>query len=213
MRIARIAASLWVALVVAQAPMAQEVTEDGLVRVPSSRQVGVYRAPAIPFTQFRSVMIAPIPVIFRKTWLREHYNIKEDRLSQMQGELASAFREELEAEFHEAGYQVVDSPGPGTLRLEPYVLNVNIVAPDASSEQRGHTYIRTGNSMKMVVELRDSSSEVIVGRIISYLQPQEYSIAQFASKVGNYGEARTAFSNTARYTREALNVAKVERDD
>ena len=213
MRIARIAASLSVALAVAQAPMAQEVTEDGLVRVPSSHKVGVYRAPSIPFTQFRSVMIAPIPVVFRKTWLREHHDIKEERLTQMRGELAGAFREEMEAEFHQAGYQLVDRPGPGTLRIEPYVLNLNIVAPDASTEQRGHTYIRTGNSMKLVVELRDSSSEVIIGRIISYMQPQEYSIPQFASKVGNYGEARTAFSNTARYTREALNVAKVERED
>ncbi len=213
MRLARIAASLCVALAVAQAPMAQEVTEDGLVRVPSDRNVGVYRAPAIPFTQFNSVVIAPIPVVFRKTWLREHYDIKEDRLSRMQAELARAFREELEAEFHEAGYKLVDRPGPGTLRLEPYVLNVNIVAPDASTEQRGHTYTRTGNSMKLVVEIRDSSSDVIIGRIINFLQPKEYGYSQFASKVSNFGEARTAFSNVARYTREALNLAKVERED
>jgi len=67
--------------------------------------------------------------------------------------------------------------------------------------------------MKLVVELRDSSSEVIVGRIINFVQPQEFAVSQFASKVSNYGEARTAFSNTARYTREALNVANVERED
>ena len=213
MRLARIAASLWVALAVTQAPLAQDVTEDGLVRVTSSRNVGVYRAPAIPFTQFRSDVIAPIPVQLRKTWLREHYNYKEERLAQMQGELARAFREELQQEFAEAGYQVVESAGPNTLRVEPYVLNVNIVAPDASSEQRGHTYTRTGNSMRVVVELRDSSSRVIIGRIINNVQPQEYGVSNFASKVSNYGEARTTFSNTARYTREALNVAKVERED
>jgi len=37
MRLARLAASLWVTLAVAQAALAQVVTEDGLVRVPSSR--------------------------------------------------------------------------------------------------------------------------------------------------------------------------------
>jgi len=173
----------------------------------------VFRAPQIPFSQFNRVVIAPIPVVFRKAWLREHYDLKEDRLSRMQGELASAFREELESELANAGYQVVESAGPGTLRVEPYVLNVNIVAPDASSEQRAHTYTRTGNSMKLVVELRDASSEVIVGRIINLVQPQEFGVSQFASKVSNYGDARVAFSNTARYTREALNVAKVERED
>src|SRR5262245_12629542 len=123
MRLARIAASLCVTLAVAQAPLAQEVTEDGLVRVPSSAKVGVYRSPDVSFTQFRRVVIAPIPVVFRKTWLREHYNIKEGEIARIQGELASAFRAELASEFSNAGYQLVESPSPDTLRVEPYVLN------------------------------------------------------------------------------------------
>jgi hypothetical protein len=35
---------------------------------------------------------------------------------------------------------------------------------------------------------------------------------QFASQVSNFSDARSNFADTARYTREALNVAKTERD-
>ena len=108
--------------------------------------------------------------------------------------------------------QLAENVGPDTLRVEPYVLNVNIVAPHASSEPRAHTYLRTGNSMKVAIELRDASSTVIVGRIINVVQPQEWTVPQFASKVSNLSEIRSRFADSARYTREALNVASAVRD-
>jgi len=43
-----------------------EVTEDGLVRVPSSRNVGVYRLPEATFNQYQRVQIAPIKVAFER---------------------------------------------------------------------------------------------------------------------------------------------------
>ena len=212
MRLAGLVLSLSVVFAVAQAEVAREVTEDGLVRVPSSRRVGVFRAPEVPFHQYRTIVIAPIPVVFRKTWLRDNRNMKEFELERIRGELARAFREELVEELvEEGGYQLVDVPRPDTLRVEPYVLNLNIVAPKAGTEMRAHTYVRTGNSMKLAVELRDARSTVIVGRIINYVQPTEFSQAQFASQVSNYAEARSAFAGAARYTREALNVALTDR--
>jgi Protein of unknown function (DUF3313) len=212
LRLVGLAISLSMVLAVAQAEVPAEVTEDGLVRVASSRKVGVYRAPEVPFQRYQSIVIAPIPVVFRKTWMMENRDIKPADLERIRGELARSFREELIAELvHRGGYQLTESAGPDTLRVEPYVLNLNIVAPLVDAEARSHTYVRTGNSMKLAVELRDASSTVIVGRIINYVQPKEFSIPQFASKVGNFGEARAGFANTARYTREALNVAKTER--
>lgn len=192
---------------------AQDVTEDGLVRVPSSRRISVYRAPEVPFHRYQRIVIAPIPVVFRKTWIRENHDLKPQEIDRLKEEFAQAFREELVEELVErGGYELAETVGPDTLRVEPYVLNVNIVAPQASAEARSHTYLRTGNSMKVAIELRDASSTVIVGRIIYLVQPQEWSIAQFASKVSNLSDMRSGFSDTARYTREALNVASTARD-
>ncbi len=213
MRLAGLVLSFSMVFAVAQAEVTPEVTEDGLVRMPSSRKVGVFRAPEVPFHQYKRIVIAPIPVVFRKTWLRDNHDLKEAELERIRGDFARAFREELVEELvKEGGYELVETPGPDTLRVEPYVLNLNIVAPKASAEMRSHTYVRTGNSMKLAVELRDAASTVIVGRIINYVQPAEFSQAQFASQVSNYGEARNAFAGAARYTREALNVAVTERN-
>jgi hypothetical protein len=192
---------------------AQDVTEDGLVRVPSSQKIAVYRAPEVPFHRYQRIVIAPIPVVFRKTWIRENHEMKPQEIDRLKEEFAQAFREELVAELVErGGYELAENIGPDTLRVEPYVLNVNIVAPHASSEARAHTYLRTGNSMKVAIELRDASSTVIVGRIINVVQPQEWTVPQFASKVSNLSEIRSRFADSARYTREALNVASAVRD-
>ncbi len=50
MRLAGLVLSLSMVFAVAQAEVTPEVTEDGLVRMPSSRKVGVFRAPTCPFT-------------------------------------------------------------------------------------------------------------------------------------------------------------------
>ena len=213
MRIISLVLGLAVVLASAVSQAAQDVTEDGLVRVPSSRRVAVYRAPEVPFHRYQRIVIAPIPVVFRKTWIRENHDLKPQEIERLKQDFATAFREELVEELVErGGYELADTVGPDTLRVEPYVLNVNIVAPQASAEARSHTYLRTGNSMKVAIELRDASSTVIVGRIINVVQPQEWTVAQFASKVSNLSDMRSGFSDTARYTREALNVANTSRD-
>lgn len=212
MRVAGLVFGLTMVLAVGEARTPNEVTEDGLVRVPSSRQVGVYRDPDVAFQRYHRIVIAPIPVVFRKTWLMENHAMKPAELDRIRGELAESFREELIAELVErGGYELAETVGPDTLRVEPYVLNLNIVAPQASTEIRSHTYVRTGNSMKLAIELRDAASSVIIGRIIRMVHPQEFSVPQFASQVSNLSEARSGFADTARYTREALNVAKTER--
>jgi hypothetical protein len=68
--------------------------------------------------------------------------------------------------------------------------------------------------MKLVVELRDAASGVLVGRIIDYEKAREYEYTrelQRADQVTIMHEAGIAFGNAARFTREALNVAKTER--
>ncbi|HEU5136125.1 MAG TPA: hypothetical protein VFU13_13330 [Steroidobacteraceae bacterium] len=55
----------------AWAQVISDVTEDGLVRVPSSHKAGVYRLPDATFAQNRRVMLAPASVEFRKNWDRK----------------------------------------------------------------------------------------------------------------------------------------------
>ena len=207
------ALALWLLLGVAQAAEPPEVTEDGLVRVPSNRKVGVYRAPDVPFARYRRIVIGDIPVQFQKDWERNNPQFKPSDRERMLGELVQMFRKVLVGELVEdGGYQLTDAKDPDVLRIEPSIIDLDITAPDAGSMPGTRTYIGSTGSMQLQVELRDAASGVLVGRIIDYEQAREYPEPQLANRTTINEDLRIMFANAARYTREALDVAKTRRE-
>jgi len=198
---------------VASAQPASDVTEDGLVRVPSSRKAGVYRSPDVAFTQYRRVMLAPAPVTFRRNQDRMKAGaLKRSDRERISADLARWFHEELVAELVErGGFEIAEAPGPDVLQIAPSILDVDMTAPDAGTTPGARSFVHTAGSMTLIVELRDAASGVTVGRIIDYEKARETNELQLANQVTNTEEARIAFANAARYTRDALNVAQNER--
>jgi len=194
----------------------REVTEDGLVRVPSSRRVGVYRAPDVTFTHYRRIVIEPIPVAFKRNWDQRNPDVSDTTRQKMQTDFSKSFRDELIEELVErGGYTLAEDVGPDVLRIDASIVDLDFVPPDTSSSPGMQTYVRSAGSMKLVVELRDAASGVLIGRIIDYEKAREYEYTrelQRADAVTIAHEAGIAFGNAARFTREALNVAKTERE-
>ena len=189
-----------------------EVTEDGLVRVQSSRKVGVYRAPDIPFTQYRRISLDGIAVSFSKNWLRINKNLKEADRERIRADLVRAFREEMTKELVDrGGYALTDEASTDVLRVQPSIQDLDITAPDAGLTPGTRSFVQTAGSMTLVIELRDAASGVVVARIIDVERARETRDLQLANQTSNEVEARIAFANAARHTREALNVAKTER--
>ena len=189
-----------------------EVTEDGLVRVQSSRKVGVYRAPDIPFTQYRRITLDGIAVSFSKNWLRINKNLKEADRERIRADLVRAFREEMTKELVDrGGYALTDEASTDVLRVQPSIQDLDITAPDAGLTPGTRSFVQTAGSMTLVIELRDAASGVVVARIIDVERARETRDLQLANQTSNDVEARIAFANAARHTREALNVAKTER--
>ena len=200
---------------IASAQPASDVTEDGLVRVPSSRKAGVYRLPDATFAQYRRVMLTPAPVTFRKNRDRMKAGaLKPTDRERISAELTRLFHEELVAELVErGGFEIAESPAPDVLQIAPSILDVDMSAPDAGTSPGTSSFVRTAGSMTLIVELRDAASGVTVGRIIDYEKARETTELQLANQVTNSEEARIAFANAARYTRSAVNIAKTERDE
>ncbi len=200
----------------AVAQVVSDVTEDGLVRVPSSRKAGVYRLPDATFAQYRRVMLAPASVVFRKNWDRKNLDrlntgLKPSERQRIADDMALAFHEELVAELVErGGYALAEAPAPDVLLIAPAITELEITAPDAGSTPGSRSFVRTAGSMTLIMELRDAASGVTVGRIIDHEQARE---TRELLLVSNITEARIAFANAARYTRSALNIAKTERDE
>jgi hypothetical protein len=190
-----------------------DVTEDGLVRVPSNRKAGVYRAPDVGFAHYRRIMLVPASVTFKKNWDRMNPGLKPSERERIGDDLVRFFHEELVAELVErGGFALAESPAPDVLRIDPSIVNLDITAPDAGSTPGTRSFARTAGSMTLIVELRDAASGVIVGRVIDHEQAREFHDLQLVNQVTNAEEARVAFANAARYTRSAINVAKTDRN-
>lgn len=190
-----------------------ETTEDGLVRVPSTSRAGVYRAPGVPFARYQRVIVGPsIAIEFRKGWERAHREAKPEDLERLRGDFARAFREELQEELVDrGGFAAAPDPAPDVIRVDATVTELDVTAPTAGDAPAERTYARSAGSMKVVIELRDAASGVLIGRIIDYERTYEYREPQLVTRVSNLAQFRTGFANAARYTREAINVAKTER--
>ena len=182
----------------AGAQVISDMTEDGLVRVPSSRKAGVYRLPDATFAQDRRVMLAPASVSIRKdpdkySFSRVDTGLKPSERQRIVNDIALAFHEELVAELVErGGFALAEAPAPDVLLIAPMIAELDL---------------STAGSMMLIVDLRDAASGVTVGRIVDY---EKGSKPQLMS---NDAVQRIAFANAARYTRSAINLAKTERDE
>lgn len=199
--------------VAAAADEPPETTEDGLVRVPSSSKVGVYRAPGVPFARYERVIIgSTIPIEFRKGWRRTHREVTADDVEKIRGDFARAFRTELDEELvKRGGFAVASDPAPDVIRIDAAVTELDLSAPTAGNTPSGRTYTRDAGSMKITLELRDAASGALIGRIIDYEHAREFLEPQLVNQISNREEFRVGFARAARYTREAINVAKTER--
>jgi hypothetical protein len=191
----------------------RETTEDGLVRVPSNSRAGVYRAPDVPFARYGRVIInASIPITFRKGWQRTHREVSAKDLENIRADFARAFRTELDEELvQRGGFAVAPDPAPDVIRIDATVTELDLSAPAAGNSPSGRTYTRNAGSMKITIELHDAASGVLIGRIIDYEHARDFREPQLVNQVTNLEEFRVGFANAARYTREAINVAKTER--
>jgi len=191
-----------------------DVTEDGLVRVPSTRKAGVYRAPEVSFAHYQRVMLSPATVAFKKKE-PERMNpgrLKPSERERLSNDLVKYFHEELVAEFIErGGFILVDRPGPDVIRIDPIIADLDVTAPDAGTTPGTHSFVRNTGSMTLIVNLYDATANVPIARVIDFEKGREFRNLQIADQVTIAEEARVAFASVARYTRSAINVAKTDR--
>jgi len=192
-----------------------EITDDGLMRVPARSIGGVYRLPGASFVPYRRVMLEPPSISFVKDWRKNHPEVDRDEYTRMLAETVVLFREEFTREFVEFGsYKIAEDPDADVLRVIPAIEDLNIVAPDAGDGPGQRTYTPIPVTMKVTGDLRDAATGKLVGRVIMY-QNDRHAFGevqmQIANRVTNAHEQRLAYSRWSRLVREAIDVAKAER--
>lgn len=196
-------------------PGPREFTPDGLERMPSRANGGVFRAPGAPFTQYQRLIVEPLTVAFVKGWQDRHEDVSPKEFERMRAEAARDFRQEfVDVLVDEGLYTFADDPAPDVLMISPSVVDLDIPAPEVASMDK-RSFTPRSVSLRVVGDLRDAATGRLVGRIDLFTGGDTYGGGpgqlRPANRSTNAHEMRQAYTQWARLLREALDVAKVER--
>jgi hypothetical protein len=160
-------------------------------------------------------MIDPTQVAFQKDW-QERINDSRrpsDRVDDAQAQkiLAAAranFDDVFVEEFARAGYAIVAQPGPDVLRVSTAVVDLYINAPDTMTAGRTYTFTTEAGEATLVLEVRDSLTNALMGRALDRRETQGGGRAQLTSNVTNQVEFRALFRQWASIAAKGLDELK-----
>jgi len=199
-----LAALMWLGTTLAVAADAPDSWE-GLIQIKPKRLDAAYLLPGADFRKYTKLMVDPVEVAFKKDWA-EDYNRDASTLSQRLSQedierIADAARKEFTEVFseayHEAGLEIVTSPGADVLRVRPGIMDLYVTAPDNMSSGRSRTYTQESGQALLFVELRDSTSGTLLGRGLDRRATRNTGRVQVSNSVTNLSDFRALFKQWA----------------
>ena len=188
----------------AMAAKAAPATWEGLVRVASRRLDHVYLLPGADFREYKSVMLDPTELAFKKDWLRDYNSttmglsgrLSERDLQDVIAKAAKVASEILAEAYRDGGYPVVAEAGPDVLRVRTGVVNISVTAPEVRSGGRSRSYAGEAGFATLIIETRDSASGALLGRAVDGKVAGDNSIL-LRNSVTNRGDFRTVMKRWA----------------
>jgi len=172
---------------------------DGLVQVKPKRMDAAYLLPGADFRPYTKLMVDPAEVAFAKNWLRSQNDsrnlsrqVTQEDAEKILAAARSNFDEIFVEAFTKAGYTIVQAPGPDVMRVSAGVLNLYVTAPDVPTAGRSTTYTTQAGEATLVIEVRDSTTNLLLGRVLDRRETQR-STMQMTTSVTNLAEFRTLF--------------------
>ena len=150
-----------------------EVTADGLVRVKKSVADAAWVKPDFDLTPYTKLMIVSGGVSFKKVKPVSSFEARRGASEfPISPEAQQMFKDIMKEEFTRElsklkRYQIVDKPGPDVLMLVGGVIDVVSSVPndvDSAAFGRGGVYLTSVGQATLVIELRDSESNEVLGR-------------------------------------------------
>jgi hypothetical protein len=191
-----------------------ETTADGLERVPSRPEGGVYRKLDVDFTRYKRLMIEPLTVEFLKGWRKQHPNVSDGELRRIQAEATKNFREVFTEIFVDEGpFELAEVREADVFVVVPRMVDLNIPAPESEHDAGYHSSSPRLVSMEINGELRDGISGDVLLRVIMIDAEDRFKIHQRPgpNRLTNAYEIRDALERWSRLVREAIDVAKVSK--
>ena len=190
-------------------------TWDGLVEVKSKKLDTAYLAPGADFRPYTKLLVDPTQAAFRKDWMK-NMNNRRDLSRKVDDEMAmdileaarTNFADVFGEAFGKAGYTIVTAPGADVLRISPSVTNLYVNAPDLMTTGRSTTYSANAGEATMILELRDSITGAMLGRVVDRRETRESIGLQQANRVTNTSDFRALFKTWADISVKGLGTLK-----
>ena len=191
-----------------------ETTPDGLVRVPSRSEGGVYRDLNADFTRYKRLMIEPLTVEFRDGWRQQHPNVSDSEVRRIQLETTNAFREEFTRILVDEGpFELAEVREADVFVVVPRMLDLKIPAPENETDAGYSSYSPRPVSLQMNGELRDGVSGALLLRVIliDSAVREKYIGSSGVNRIANAREIRNSLERWSRLVREGIDVAKASK--
>jgi hypothetical protein len=213
MRVGVLAVFALLAACTASLPPA-ETTDDGLVRVPSRPEGGVYRDLDADFTRYKRVMIEPLTVEFLEGWRKQHRDISDVEVRRIQTETTNNFLEVFtDTLVGEGAFELAEVREADVLVVVPRMVDLKIPAPETEQNSGYSSSSLNSISMQMTGELRDGVTGDILLRVIMIDPENEMKVNQIpgSNRLANAFEIRLSLERWSRLVREAIDVAKASK--
>ncbi len=184
---------------------------DGLTEVNSPRMDAVYLLPGADFRSYTKVMLDQPGVAFRKDWMRSMnqgmgLRVTEAEAKDILAAVQSNTSDIFSNAFTKAGYTVVTEPAADVLRVSSGVVNLYVNAPDTQSSAFSRTFTANAGEATLVLELRDSLTNALLGRVIDRRETQ--GMGGPSNRVTNEAEYRQLAGHWAKISVKGLDSLK-----
>lgn len=186
---------------------------DGLVKVVPRRMELAWLRPGADFRPYTKVIIDPTQVAFQPQWLKD-YNlsaslgnwVSQEQANKIMAAAQTNFDDVFRDAFRKAGYEVVTAPAPDVLRVNSAILDLMVNAPLGQSTGQT-TWIITAGQAALIVEVRDSTTNALLGRVADRRATQDLG-RQIATTATNIYDFRQLFGLWASICTSALEEVK-----
>jgi hypothetical protein len=206
-------ACLAATVALAQAPRDTE----GLVAVKAKNVDQAWLLPGADFRLYRKVLLKRAEVAFQKDWARDMSSSTGSRVGPRVSDedamkivevARTGFDEIWVAAFKKVGYEVVSAPGEGVLEVAPRVVDLYINALDRPTSGPSRTYTVQAGEATLHLEVRDSRTGTLLGRVADRRETMKTPAPQMASAGRNASEFAQLFATWAVIAAKGLEELK-----
>jgi len=186
---------------------APQASADGLVAVRSSTVDQLYLRPGGDLAGHRKVvLLEPVSVQMRDDWVKQqhgnNYRIQPTypryrEADEVARETADAVSASLAKAFRAAGFEIVETPGAGVMRVSAKVTDMFVNAPDIVSPGYPRSVVRDAGEANLSLEVRDATDGRALARVAHHAIARETPRGNYASDPLNSFWMETVFQRWA----------------